>query len=201
MKLIFILFSSIIYNFLFSLTPDEIILSTQSGNQDRFYDTSINNCYDLEEFSKKIEFPFYIKYEGKSQVIWLEIYQIGKTHSFIKGSTLYTFSKTWSDENKDWLYTESAAGCNLNSIGKNVISFDYLYKPYKVLRELNGELLYKKVKKITTFRKVTFYFKPKRLYYTSEQTFSKEVESNPIKHKPKPRRKQDDEDPEKTSLL
>ena len=58
MKLIFILFSSIIYSFSFSLTPDEIISSVRTHNYDRFYKIKIENCKDFDAFYKRMEIPF-----------------------------------------------------------------------------------------------------------------------------------------------
>ena len=203
MKLIFILFSLIIYNFLFSLTPKEIILSTDSDDQDKFLQTTITNCYDLEQFSKDVEIPFYIKYEEKGKVIWLQIYNIyKKEYGLISGTKLHTASRTWSDMNNDWLRTKYYTGCQLSLLDKNRFSFLYLYEPYKILEPSeSGEQQYGGIRKDTKFSKIKFYFKPKRLDYTSEQEFSKDDEPKP---KPKQRRRkndEDDEDPEKIPLL
>lgn len=114
---------------------------------------------------------------------------------------LFMENKAWSNTDRNWFKTNYTGGCNKSLYTNNDILLIYLSEPpvQSIERLKSGELLYNGGKIQTEFNNVTFYYKPKIL--DSEHQSSDEEKLEQMKAKHKPKRRQDDEEPEKIPLL
>ena len=203
MRLFFILFFIIIYNFLYSISPHEIIESVNSLDPNKFHEKTVGNCEGFERLYERIELPFYFKYEKQGEIIWTEVYDVTIKREFsgaLPSNPIIIYGKVYSNERKDWLLPHYFAHCSLG-FPMSGMSFPNLTFPLQGDYDVSkGQITYNSTEIDSAFINIKFYVKYKRssdpvLEQSSDSedfdpvleqsSDSEDFDSNNIKHKSK----------------
>ena len=120
----------LIFNFLYSLTPNEILELEDSGQIEK---KVFNSCAEFETYYERFKIPFYIRYIGAQGIIWQAIHHVRvRPANLLNPKLIKMYNYTWSNDIQNWVTTRVNLfnECDPIDQGRNRnLLFSYLISP------------------------------------------------------------------------